>query len=347
MILETQKYLDFSDVLIKPKRSILSSRADVVLLRTFTCSHSGVSWTGVPIIAANLDTVGTFEIARIFSKFNMLTAIHKHYTVEEWSAFKQTADEKVLNNIFVTTGISDKDFNKLDEILTICPEVNKICIDVANGYTQTFIKKVEQLRKIYPNKMILAGNVVSYEMAEELLLNGASIVKVGIGSGAFCLTRKMTGVGVPQLSAVIECADAAHGLNGLICSDGGCVVPGDISKAFAGGADFVMLGGMLTGHEENAGETIIEDDKKYKVSYGMSSKQAFDKYSGGNKQYRASEGKEVKVKYKGFIEDTIIEILGGIRSTCTYVGASKLKELSKRTTFILVNNQINESLGKS
>ncbi|KAG9486901.1 hypothetical protein GDO78_006996 [Eleutherodactylus coqui] len=221
------------------------------------------------------------------------------------------------------------------------PQLRYICLDVANGYSEQFVQHVKDVRARFPKHTIMAGNVVTGEMVEELILSGADIIKVGIGPGSVCTTRKKTGVGYPQLSAVIECADAAHGLNGHIISDGGCTCPGDVAKAFGAGADFVMLGGMLSGHTESGGEIIEKNGKKYKLFYGMSSETAMKKHAGGVAEYRASEGKTVEVPYRGDVEDTIKDILGGIRSTCTYVGAAKLKELSRRTTFIRVTQQLN------
>lgn len=483
MQIDERQYLDFSDVLIKPKRSTLTSRSEVDINRTFKCKHSGVEWTGVPIIAANMDTIATFEMAEALSKHNMLTAIHKHYSIAKWQRFIDKSDDKLLNDVFVSSGISDDDLEMLNKILSLSDKLNKICLDVANGYTERFVAVVKKVRAMHPDKIIMAGNIVTYEMTEELLLAGASIAKGGIGGGCFapeekvvtnnglkcisdvligdevlthknrfktvtnkmkyyekdvlisinginstlshkycvvlrryqrvinrenvdnyilwvpaknlnenehllvkyeqgelslqvitskkefsylgevfdlevnddhsfningvivhnsaCTTRKMTGVGMPQLSMIIECADAAHGLDGLLCSDGGCTVPGDVVKAFAAGADFVMIGGMLSGHKECAGDLIEENGELYKLFYGMSSKVAIEKHYGGIKNYRAEEGKAIKVPYKGEVEPTIIDILGGLRSACTYIGAKQLKNLSKRTTFIRVNNQLN------
>ena len=225
--------------------------------------------------------------------------------------------------------------------------VSFVCIDVANGYTEAFVSFVKKVRDTFPDLVIMAGNVVTGDMTEELLLSGADIVKVGIGPGSVCTTRKMTGVGYPQLSAIIECADAAHGLGGRICADGGCTVPGDIAKAFGGGADFVMLGGMFAGHDEAGGERVELDGKVYRRFYGMSSKDAMDKYSGGVAKYRAAEGKSVLLPERGPVENTVQDILGGVRSACTYVGARRLKELTMRTTFVRVSMQINEVFGKS
>ena len=218
---------------------------------------------------------------------------------------------------------------------------------MANGYTKSFVDFLRKLREAHPQITIMAGNVVTGEMAEELILDGADIVKVGIGPGSVCTTRKMTGIGYPQLSAVIECADAAHGLGGLICADGGCTSPGDLAKAFGGGADFIMLGGMLAGHDECMGEVTEQGGARKVRFYGMSSRAAMDKHAGGVANYRASEGKEVLLDYRGPVEDTVLEILGGVRSACTYVGAHKLRELSKRTTFIRVARQLNEVFGQS
>ncbi|WP_317236263.1 GMP reductase [Niabella hibiscisoli] len=296
-------------------------------------------------MAANMDTVGTFDMAIALSAEKIITAIHKHYSIEQWSAFLEGIDDETYQYIAVSTGTGLSDADKLKTLLSSYPKLNFICIDVANGYSEHFVAFVKQTRTLYPDKTIIAGNVVTGEMVEELLLAGADIIKVGIGPGSVCTTRVKTGVGYPQLSAIIECADAAHGLGGQIISDGGCKVPGDVAKAFGAGADFVMLGGMLAGHDESGGEVIEEKNEKYKLFYGMSSKTAMDKHAGGVANYRASEGKTVKIPYRGPVADTLKDLLGGIRSTCTYVGAARLKELTKRTTFIRVAEQHNEVFG--
>jgi GMP reductase len=342
MRIEADLKLGFKDVMIRPKRSTLSSRSQVSLLRKFIFRHSESEWEGVPIIAANMDTVGTFEMARVLSQYHMMTAIHKHYSRAEWAAFMQSADESVTQHIAVSTGTGQTDADTVNYLLAEYNQINFICIDVANGYSEHFVNFVKRAREKHPDKTIIAGNVVTGEMVEELILGGADIVKVGIGPGSVCTTRVKTGVGYPQLSAVIECADAAHGLGGQIISDGGCKVPGDIAKAFGGGADFVMLGGMLAGHDESGGELIEIDGVLYKQFYGMSSQTAMDKHVGGVAEYRASEGKTVNIKYRGAVDDTVKDMLGGVRSTCTYVGAKQLKELTKRTTFIRVQEQHNE-----
>jgi GMP reductase len=276
----------------------------------------------------------------------MLCAVHKHYGLEEWRAFieRQKSDD-IFARIMVSIGVMDEDFEKLAQILAQHPELQFICIDVANGYAETFAEYVERVRQAHPEKTIIAGNVVTGEMVEQLLLSGADIVKVGIGPGSVCTTRVKTGVGYPQLSAVIECADAAHGLGGRIISDGGCAAAGDVAKAFGGGADFVMLGGMFAGHDESGGQLVERDGQHYKLFYGMSSDTAMKKHAGMVADYRASEGKTVEVPYRGPIDETVKDILGGLRSTCTYVGASELRELSKRTTFIRVMEQESRFFG--
>ncbi|WP_263078459.1 GMP reductase [Endozoicomonas sp. Mp262] len=341
MRVEADIKLGFKDVLFKPKRSTLKSRSQVSLERTFRFVHTNTEWTGVPVIAANMDTVGTFSMALALAECKMLTAVHKHYTTDEWKAFLDNAPEGIEEYIMVSCGTSDSDFSKLNDILTTNDRLRFICIDVANGYSEHFVKFVAKVRQQHPDKVIMAGNVVTGEMVEELILKGADIVKVGIGPGSVCTTRVKTGVGYPQLSAVIECADAAHGVGGQIVSDGGCTCAGDVSKAFGGGADFVMIGGMFAGHDESGGETIEQDGKQFRLFYGMSSETAMGKHAGGVANYRASEGKTVKVPYRGPVAETVQDILGGIRSTCTYVGAAKLKELTKRTTFIRVQEQEN------
>lgn len=346
MRIETDLKLGFKDVMIRPKRSTLKSRSEVSLERNFKFLHSTTLWTGIPIMAANMDTVGTFEMAAVLAKEKLFTAIHKHYSLQEWNAFLQTVSPNFYNYIAISTGTGKEDAVKIAKIIKENPELKFICIDVANGYSEHFVQFLKQTRKQYPDKVIIAGNVVTGEMTEELLLAGADIVKVGIGPGSVCTTRVKTGVGYPQLSAIIECADAAHGLGGHIISDGGCSTPGDVAKAFGAGSDFVMLGGMLAGHTESGGELIEISGEKFKQFYGMSSTTAMDKHAGGVAEYRASEGKTVQIPFKGKVINTVLDILGGLRSTCTYVGASRLKELTKRTTFIRVSEQENQIFTK-
>lgn len=341
MRIEYDIKLGFKDVMFRPKRSTLKSRSQVSLERTFKFMHTDALWTGVPVMAANMDTVGTFEMALALAEQNLFTAIHKHYTPEEWGRFLAAAPDGIENHVSVSTGTGEDDLKKLIAIKDQNPQLRFICIDVANGYSEHFVSFLKRTRDQFPDKVILAGNVVTGEMVEELLLAGADLVKVGIGPGSVCTTRVKTGVGYPQLSAIIECADAAHGLGGQIISDGGCAIPGDVAKAFGAGADFVMLGGMLAGHDESGGIVIEKDGEKFKQFYGMSSSTAMDKHAGGVANYRASEGKTVEVSYRGDVESTLNDILGGLRSTCTYVGASTLKELTKRTTFIRVAEQEN------
>ena len=346
MRIEEDIKVDYSDVLIRPKRSTLKSRKDVSLHRKFKFKN-GKEWTGVPIAAANMDTTGTLEMARVLSENDMLTCLSKHIdnweTDEDWKdpnsmatfGMCQADEERLLSDVGgLITGefIGCKDF---------------ICLDVANGYSQKFIDFVKGVRDKWPDKIIIAGNVVTQEMTEALLLAGADIIKIGIGPGSVCTTRKVAGVGYPQLSAVIECADAAHGLDGYIMADGGCQSPGDVAKAFGAGADFVMLGGMLAGHDESAGELKVDKatGEEYKVFYGMSSDTAMNKHNGGVATYRASEGKTVRVPYRGSVQSTINEILGGVRSACTYVGARTIKQLPKCTTFVRVNRQLNTVFG--
>jgi len=347
MRIEEDVKLDFKDVLIRPKRSTLRSRKDVDITREFTFKWSKRPYKGVPIIAANMDGVGTFEMAKAFldQKSEMSVALHKHYPLDELVGFFDNND---ASSAWYSIGMVKADQEKLSEFVKQRPNViNKICVDVANGYSEHFLDFVKCVRDQFPDMTIMAGNVVTGEMVEELILSGVDVVKVGIGPGSVCTTRKMTGVGYPQLSAIIECADAAHGLGGLICADGGCTVPGDLAKAFGAGADFIMLGGMLAGHDQSEMEVVEEKGEKFLTFYGMSSDTAMTKHKGGVAEYRASEGKTVKIPYRGDVSGTLQDITGGVRSACTYVGATKLKELSKRTTFIRVTQQINNIFGVS
>jgi GMP reductase len=336
MRIEDEVKLDFKDVLIRPKRSTLSSRKEVDLKRTYTFKHSKATWSGIPIMASNMDGVGTFEMATALQKDLLFTCLVKSYNsdIEKWKDALALDPE----NIAVSTGVGEKDFERLKYILTAVNSIKFICIDVANGYGEYFGDYVSKVRAEFPNHTIIAGNVVTADMTQELILRGADIVKVGIGPGSVCTTRVQTGVGYPQLSAIIECADAAHGLGAHIIADGGCVCPGDVAKAFGAGADFVMLGGMLAGHDEGGGE--VKDGKV--TFYGMSSDTAMNKHSGGVASYRSSEGRTVTVPHRGSVENTVLDLLGGLRSTCTYVGAPSLKQLSKCTTFIKVSRQIND-----
>jgi len=382
MRIEPEIKLDYKDVLLRPKRSELTSRKDVDLMREFTFKNAGgegsdpkaYGWKGIPIVAANMDTVGTFETAKSLAKYHMLTCISKHYDMKKWAhklngygvykspeqkdgAWKHDRDSdcwqnRIYEHISPSIGIkyNEKEFDDIDYLRDITFKfyhTRFVCIDAANGYTSRFCDFIKRVREEFPALIIIAGNVVTGEMTEEILLSGADIVKVGVGGGSVCTTRVQTGVGYPQLSSVIECADAAHGLNGHIMADGGCTCAGDVAKAFAGGADFVMLGGMLAGHTESAGQEEEVNGEKYKTFYGMSSDTAMNKYNGGVASYRSSEGKTVRVKHRGLLKNTIEQILGGLRSTCTYIGAKRLKDMPKCATFIRTTQQSNEVFGRN
>jgi len=391
MRLEEDLKLDYKDVLIRPKRSTLQSRKQVRLNRKFQFRNyepdfdiGDDHYNGIPIMAANMDGVGTFAMADKLAEGEMFTCLVKTYSVDELIEYFMGPIER-SECVAMSIGTSDSDYNKLFQVKKECDtRLKYVCMDIANGYSDHFAQHVRKVRKEFPDLVIIAGNVVTREMTEELILAGADIVKVGIGPGSVCTTRIQTGVGYPQLSAVIECADAAHGLGGHIIADGGCTCPGDVAKAFAAGADFVMLGGMLAGHDEGGGEVITQtfetgravqppyppempeeevekikeqiasgeieppmrpefEEKQFVKFYGMSSDAANQKHFGGLKDYRSSEGREVLVPYRGEVAATVQNILGGVRSTCTYVGAPTLKQLSKCTTFVRVNNQFNRT----
>ena len=341
MRLEEDIKLDYSDVLFRPKRSTLQSRKDVNLKRTYRFKYSKNEWAGIPIVAANMDGVGELAIAEKLAEFEMITCLTKQH--DEKKLKKCKIIKKIYPHLALSIGIKKEDFENLNNVLKEFNFIKFICIDVANGYSEHFSKFVKSVRDKYPTKTIIAGNVVTADMTQELILSGADIVKVGIGPGSVCTTRTQTGVGYPQLSAVIECADAAHGLGAHIIADGGCTCPGDVAKGFGGGADFVMLGGMFAGHDEGKGKIIKTNGKKFIEFYGSSSDVANKKHYGGLSDYRSSEGRTVRIKYRGKINDTILNILGGVRSSCTYVGAPSLKQLSKCTTFVRVSNQFNDT----
>ncbi len=344
MRIEEEIKLDYSDVLFRPKRSTLKSRKDVDLNRKYTFKHSRSSWKGIPIIASNMDGVGEIDVAKKLTSHKLMTALTKQHDINKiGTIYKKNI---FFDSIALSCGTGKDSYNRLNSILKKYPKFKFICIDVANGYSENFSNFVSEVRKKYPKKTIIAGNVVTADMTQELVLSGADIVKVGIGPGSVCTTRIQTGVGYPQLSAVMECADAAHGLGAHIIADGGCTCPGDVAKGFGAGADFVMLGGMLAGHKEGGGDIIEEKGSKYIEFYGSSSEEANEKHYGGLANYRSSEGKKVKIQMKNSLDSTIRDILGGVRSSCTYVGASSLKQLSKCTTFVRVNSQYNDTFGK-
>ena len=351
--IESDPKLDFHQVLIRPQRSTINSRSEVSLSRTITFKYSTKTWTGTPIIAANMDTTGTFGVYEVLSKHKLITAMNKFYTVDDYKNY--ISKKKLDPDLFmVSTGIGE---GSLENVKAIFDEIpcSWLCIDIANGYISNFVNFCSEARKLFPDKIICAGNVVSGAMVQELVLNGkVDVVKVGIGPGSACTTRIKTGVGMPQLSAILECADYAHGLDAHIIGDGGITCPGDASKALGAGADFIMMGGTFAGHDENPGEIIekvIQGNsnqpnqlKKYKRFYGMSSKHAMEKHYGKMEKYRSSEGREIIIPYKGKLEDTVLDYLGGIRSTCTYISAKSIKNMSKCTTFVIVGQQVNTSL---
>jgi GMP reductase len=385
MRIESDTKLDYKDVLMRPKRSTLESRSDVDLVREFTFPNAGgegadpkgYSWKGVPIVASNMDTVGTFEMAKKLAQYNMLTCISKHNDINRWrhkmdgyGVYKTQASReansknwkyergakswqsRIYDHLCPSIGIkydpdNYDDVDYLRDVQWNFYHNRFVCIDAANGYTKRFCDFIKRVREEHPALIIIAGNVVTGEMTEQLILNGADIVKVGIGSGSVCTTRIQTGVGYPQFSAVVECADAAHGVGGYIMADGGCTCAGDVAKAFGGGADFVMLGGMLAGHTECEGQEEEIDGKTYKTFYGMSSADAMNKYHGGVAKYRSAEGKTVRVEHRGLVKHTLEGILGGLRSACTYIGARRLKDMPKCATFIRVSQQSNEIFGKN
>lgn len=374
-----ETYLDYSDILIKPKMgNNLSSRKNVNLMREYKFKHGQIR-TGLGIFNANMATVGNFKTAKKLLKAGMFATIHKFYTAEEIIDFMNECQEEKISydNLFISIGIKNgiRELDKLKEIedgaMWFKPN---ICIDAPNFYIDKAFEVLEHCRELYPESVIMCGNIASSDICHKLL-DYADILKIGIGSGAVCTTRKMTGCGVPMVSLILDCADVAHSVGGMICADGGIVEVGDICKAFALNADFIMSGGMFAGTNEAEGEIIqkcyktneydIEADydlmtdfvteipgkpkfewKKFKLYYGMSSKLANNKFAGGMSNYKASEGREVLIPYTGSLDDILQDIKGGIASACTYIGAANVKDMSKCATLIKVNHTINKVFEK-
>lgn len=365
MRIKEEPKLNFEDVLLQPKRSTLSSRRDVEMTRKFTFKNAGKILDFCPIFASNMDGVGTFEMAKALQEHKMMTVITKTTTPEEWRAAAGTGLR--MQSVSVCTGTNvmfdpdAPDYANMKEILKSFPDVKMITVDVANAYHENFVDFIKKIRNEFPDKVIVAGNVVTPEMVEELIINGADIVKIGIGPGSVCTTRTMTGVGVPQFSAIVECADAANGVDGHIMADGGCVHPGDIAKAFGGGAHMVMIGGMLAGHKEGGGKLITRhtatggahkldngtyvphfEEQQFVEFYGMSSDRAREVHGKRKDGYRGNEGRLIQMPYRGSVSNTLEDILGGVRSACTYIGARRLKDMPKCASFVKTNNVINK-----
>jgi len=334
--------LNFEDVLLQPKRSTLTSRRDVDMTRKFTFRNSGKVMNFTPIFASNMDGVGTFSMAKVLQEHKMMTVITKTTTIDQWR--KAVGNGVRLQSVSVCTGTNKvfddnaEDYRNMQEVLKSFPDVKMITIDVANAYHQNMVEFVARVRDEYPDKVIVAGNVVTPEMTEELIINGADVVKIGIGPGSVCTTRTMAGVGVPQFSAILDCADAANGVDGHIMADGGCTQPGDIAKALGGGAHMVMIGGMLAGHNESEVEAV--DGKR--EFYGMSSDRAREIHGKRKDGYRGNEGRLVSLPDRGSVNNTVEDILGGVRSACTYIGARRLKDMPKCASFVTTHNVINK-----
>jgi len=342
MRINTEPKLNFDDVLLEPKRSTLSSRKDVDMTRKFTFRNSGKVVNFLPIFASNMDGVGTFSMAKVLQEYKMMTVITKSTTLEQWRT--AVGNGVRLQSVSVCTGTNKMwdpeavDYKNMQEVLKAFPDIKFITVDVANAYHENFVDFIKKVRDEYPDKVIIAGNVVTPEMTEELIINGADVVKIGIGPGSVCTTRTMTGVGVPQFSAILDCADAANGVDGHIIADGGCVYPGDIAKAFGGGAHMVMIGGMLAGHDESE-QPVIDGNVEF---YGMSSDRAREKHGKRKDGYRGNEGRHIKLPYRGPVQPAVEDILGGVRSACTYIGARRLKDMPKCASFVTVHNNINK-----
>jgi len=343
MRINTEPKLNFEDVLLQPKRSTLSSRRDVDMTRKFTFRNSGKIMNFTPIFASNMDGVGTFSMAKVLQEHKMMTVITKSTTLDQWKT--AVGNGVRLQSVSVCTGTNRmfdpdaQDYKNMQEVLKSFPDIKMITVDVANAYHQNMVGFINKVREEYPDKVIVAGNVVTPEMTEELIINGADVVKIGIGPGSVCTTRTMAGVGVPQFSAIVECSDAANGVGGHIMADGGCVYPGDIAKALGGGAHMVMIGGMLAGHDESE-QQVVNNKIEF---YGMSSDRAREIHGKRKDGYRANEGKLISLPYRGPVVNTLEDILGGVRSACTYIGARRLKDMPKCASFVTTNNVINRT----
>ena len=342
--------LSYDDVLIVPQANSFKSRKDIEVEVEYGFLHSSKVFRGVPIMTANMATCGTFEIAKVLSTYNIITTFHKYYTVSEYVDFFKEFNSSYT--ICYTLGSREKDIEQLKEMIEmrLIDNFDFICIDVPNGYIDVFIETISLVRGLCPNHIIIAGNVVTPEQTLKCLKAGCDVVKIGIGPGSACTTRRMAGVGYPQISAVLECSKVAQeyvaktGHRGRVICDGGQQFVGDVCKGFCAGADFNMFGSMFSGYDESGGEVVEFYGKKYKEYFGSSSTKALNKFYGKKDKHRASEGRETYVEYKGSIHDFIQELFGGIRSCGTYIGAKGISEFFERSVFVRTNQQVTNYL---
>lgn len=364
--------LDFSDVLIKPRRSSIDSRSKVNISRDYKFKWCPIPITGTGIMQSNMGTIGNFEVSRKMLNNGLFACLHKHHPLEDLLSFYKelfSYGDGIWRRCLLSIGLRD---NGIEKLRTINKELGVqigIKFDVPNGYIPQVKERVIELRKEFPEMFIMVGNVVTGDITEDLILSGADCVAVGIGNGAQCLTRRQTGCGRPQFSALVECSDAAHQVGGMVCCDGGITCPGDLGKAFGAGSDFIMIGSLFAGTDEADGEIITKwinngeydrflydigykfephlEEKKFKQFYGMSSTLAQEKFGNGKPSYRASEGRVTLMPYVGSIDGVIEELLGGLRSTMTYIGAKNLKDIPKQSVFFKVHNQLNQTFEKN
>ena len=341
-MIDSKVKLDFCDVLIVPRPTSISSRKEVYLSCSYHLPKSNIEIVGVPIFAANMEGVGTIEMCKALARHGMYTCLTKSNSIKIAESGMPSGIDACSDYCVGTFGLDWASKFAIDNY-DISKFFKIICLDVANGYMDCFAKFVSDIRKKFPNIGIIAGNIVTSDGVAMLSDAGADVVKIGIGSGSVCTTRRVAGVGYPQLSAIMDCVDACNDYGVLLMSDGGCIHPGDVSKAFAAGSNFVMLGGMFAGYEEGLdGGTVFDDgEKKRFVFSGSSSSRALSKNVNPN-SYRTSEGRVVVMDLKGSVSDAVYHIFGGLRSTCSYTNSIDLKSLFSNCSFIRVNRQLNE-----
>ena len=332
--------LDFDDVLIKPRKSIVPLTRKSVNIE--------IPWldkTAHPVVIANMPSTGTYEIAKHMTPMKVFTFIHKEYKVHEHRENLSMLEDR--SYIAITSGVRDKDVMRTIEIISGFEDIGMINVDIANVYANVsgMIKAIKTFKEHFPNILLCAGNICDKDLMQTLVDAGADYIKVGVGSGAACITRTEVGVGIPQWSAVRECYEESQKTGCRIISDGGCVTAGDVCKAIAAGADMVMIAGMVSSCYECSNMVEI-DGQQYVNLYGLGSTKQYNIHTISEQEYRPNEGRDLMIPAKGHIKDIINQILGGLRSVCTYVGVSHITQLSSHAEFIVVNNTHNRSLEK-
>lgn len=317
--------LTFDDVLLLPNYNHWDSRRLVDITST---DKTGRFSLAMPIMSANMDTITGAEMAKFMHSKGGIGVLHRFMDIH--------TNEKIFRSVhcpvFVSVGCAEHEYERIEALRDAGAEY--FCVDVAHAHSKILGKALKRFRQMLPNSFIMAGNVATYAGADYLVSLGADIVKVGIGGGSVCTTRIKTGFGVPSLKAIKDCSR----INRSIVADGGIRMSGDIVKALAFGADFVMVGGMLAGTKPTPGKVVTNSNgQKVKLYRGMASKEAQEDFMGPLTGWKTAEGVSIEVPYREDEDLIIHDIIGGLRSGLTYGGANSIKELQRKLDYVVIS----------